>query len=184
MPPLTILHGCCTIQLTRGFNALLDDEDHRAFSKHKWFASRNLRYGEAYCYACRKNRRPLKPSAIYLHRAIIERLTGKIPHKALVDFKNRDVRDNRRDNLRLATVAQDRTNMVKKKWRGKCSSRYKGVVWHKHTAKWRAMITISRKQYQLGGFTSEIAAARAYNAAALKMFGAFARVNQGIQPEA
>jgi hypothetical protein len=49
--------------------------------------------------------------------------------------------------------------------------------WHKQKGNWRAYITIMGKHVHLGGFGSEVEAARAYNKAALKHFGEFAKLN-------
>jgi hypothetical protein len=182
MPPLTILHGCATIQLTRGLNTLVDAEDYQRFRGLNWFAAAPS--DSHYCYACRKGPRKafkaIGPSVIYLHGEILKLSLGKMPPGKLCDHKNRDVRDNRRDNLRPASSFQNRVNARKKLWRGGKSSEYKGVSWRKRRSTWRAIITFDDKQYELGAFSSEIDAARAYNAAALRLFGEFAKINEGI----
>jgi hypothetical protein len=179
MPPLTILHGCATIQLTRGFNTLVDVDDYHRFNQRKWMVSGN----PPYSYARRKQTLSIGPTVqaiVYLHREILALVLGKIPPKKLCDHKNRDARDNRRENLRAASSFQNRVNARKKLWRGKSSSQYKGVSWHKKTSKWRVTITLGDKQHELGLFDSEIEAARAYNAAALGLFRGFAKVNENI----
>lgn len=88
----------------------------------------------------------------------------------LVDHRNRDGLDNRKDcNLREATKAQ---NLMNQGPRGG-ASQYKGVAYHAKTGKWRARI----KQQALGLHATEEAAARAYDAAAREQFGEFARLN-------
>lgn len=77
--------------------------------------------------------------------------------------------------VRLATSAENSRNA--KKWEKQTSSRYKGVIWRKDIRKWRARICVNRKKIQLGNFEDEKAAAVAYNEAAVKYFGEFARVN-------
>jgi hypothetical protein len=57
------------------------------------------------------------------------------------------------------------------------SSKYKGVSFHKGRGKWRVSIKADGKQQHLGLFSSELEAARAYDAAALEMFGEYARLN-------
>ena len=54
---------------------------------------------------------------------------------------------------------------------------FKGVSWHKRTGQWRADICIQKRQIALGHFNEEVAAAAAYDAAAEKYFGEFARFN-------
>jgi hypothetical protein len=57
------------------------------------------------------------------------------------------------------------------------SSRYKGVSWHKRSGKWQAGIRVNGRTIFLGCFADELAAARAYNRAALKYFRDFAALN-------
>lgn len=93
-----------------------------------------------------------------------------------VDHKNGNPLDNRRENLRPATRAQN--NMNARKRAGSTSSRYKGVSWYRPGSKWRACIQVDHKQVSLGYYDDEISAAEAYNSAALSLFGEFARVNE------
>lgn len=60
------------------------------------------------------------------------------------------------------------------------TSKYKGVGIVPHSMfvkKWRARITVNRKEKHLGYFKSEISAAKAYDVAAKKYFGEFANCN-------
>jgi len=51
------------------------------------------------------------------------------------------------------------------------SSRYRGVSFCRNAHRWHARITVNKKQISLGYFTLEADAARAYNVAALKVYG-------------
>ena len=82
--------------------------------------------------------------------------------------------DNRLANLRLATDAQ--TCMNRRVQRNNTSG-FKGVTFDKESGRWRAQIQIERKTLRLGRFGSPKHAALAYNGAARKFFGAFAKVN-------
>jgi hypothetical protein len=102
-----------------------------------------------------------------LHRHIL----GATPESPIVDHINRNTLDNRRSNLRFADARTNAANRGKK--RGLCLSQYKGVTWHPRAGKWQA----SCDNKYIGVFTSEEDAARAYDARALLVFGAFAYQN-------
>ena len=55
---------------------------------------------------------------------------------------------------------------------------YKGVYRHKGTRKWRAQISTNNRAMHLGSFTTKEQAALAYNVAAFKYYGEFAKLNQ------
>jgi len=95
----------------------------------------------------------------------------------LVDHINGDPLDNRRQNLRPATPSQNQANRTKYQGRRGVTSRYKGVCWHRKDKKWMARIYRDGKQIYLGGFDCEIEAAKAYDSAALEIFGEFALPN-------
>jgi hypothetical protein len=97
------------------------------------------------------------------------------PPGILVDHRNNDGLDNRRDNLRLATSSQNNINCRRNK--SKSSSRFVGVTFDKRKKQWRVRISVNRKRIFLGYFDSEIDAAKAYDEAAKKYYGEFARLN-------
>lgn len=107
-----------------------------------------------------------------LHRLLLN------PPKGLdVDHKNHDGLDNRRHNLRVATRSQNQGNRRINK--AGCSSQYRGV-YRECPGKWRAQIGgggLTDTRVRLGTFTSEEAAARAYDKAALERWGEFATLN-------
>lgn len=108
-------------------------------------------------------------SLVYLHKFILNVTDGQVDHRDL------NTLDNRERNLRPATSAQNNQN--RSKFAG-CSSVYKGVSWHKHKDKWQAEIMCNYQKYNLGYFMEEVDAARAYNEAAIELFGEFARLNE------
>lgn len=114
---------------------------------------------------------------IPLHRLISSAGRGQ-----LVDHIDGDGLNNRRSNLRLVTAAENSRN--RRKASGIIqSSRYKGVL--RSGRKWLAGITCDGQRFNLGSFTDEREAARAYDAKALAIFGDFARLNfpatEGLQ---
>ena len=155
-----------TIELTQGQVALVDDDDYEWLNQWKWCAHwQGLRW-----YAVR--RAPTidgKQYKIRMHRVVIDAQPGQ-----QVDHKDRDGLNNRRDNLRLCTNSQNQANRGKQ---AGCSSKFKGVTWHKQTGKWQARIRVHRKGIYLGVFDDEVEAGRAYDDAAIEHFGEFARLN-------
>jgi hypothetical protein len=91
------------------------------------------------------------------------------------DHINRNKLDNRRGNLRRATHSQNMCNRVVKSRLPK--SGYRGVVWRVARGKWSACINVKRKEHFLGYFADKEDAARAYDDAARRLHGEFARLN-------
>jgi hypothetical protein len=89
-----------------------------------------------------------------------------------IDHANCIKTDNRISNLRLCDNSQNQAN--KQKYRG--TSIYKGVDWHRGSRMWRARIKKNYKQVELGYFNCESEAGAAYEAAAKKIHGEFARL--------
>ena len=77
-------------------------------------------------------------------------------------------------NCRWATRLQQALNQRK---RQNCSSRFRGVYSDKRSGGWQAAVQSNRRKIYLGRFKSEVEAARAYDAMALKLFGADAYPN-------
>lgn len=90
-----------------------------------------------------------------------------------LDHINGDRADNRIANLRKATRSQNNAN-TPVRVNNKCG--LKGVVYAKHAKRWRARLTVDRRQIHLGYFERAEDAQAAYAAAAQKHFGEFARV--------
>jgi AP2 domain len=84
--------------------------------------------------------------------------------------------NNRRSNLRAATVEQNGGNRRKDERTKGSSSLYKGVSLRPYNT-FEAQIRANGKLIYLGKFKSEVEAAIAYDAAARKHFGPFAAVN-------
>lgn len=85
-----------------------------------------------------------------------------------IDHKNTYGRDNRWQNLRLASRRQQRANSNKGV---RNTSGFKGVDWDKRKSKWRAKLCGKH----IGYFDNAKAASEAYKIAANKLFGEFAR---------
>lgn len=94
-----------------------------------------------------------------------------------VDHIDSDGLNNQRKNLRQATASQNTAN-AKKHHDG--TLKYKGIHFDEQGRtqnKYRAAICVDGKRIRLGRFPTAIAAARAYDAAAIFHFGEFAKPN-------
>ena len=159
------------IPLTRGYVALVDDEDYERVSAHKWHVNiRRRADGSQYVRAQRHICRADGVNTLqYMHRFVLEASAG-----IEVDHIDGDSMNNCRNNLRPCSKAQ---NMCNQRPQGCGTSRLKGVYWHKRAGKWLAQIVCNNKNEYLGLFTSEEEAGAAYNNAAVRLFGNFARLN-------
>lgn len=101
---------------------------------------------------------------------------GYIPEE--IDHRNHIKTDNRIENLRACDRTHNNGNLRKRK--GKHSSTYKGVSYHKGASKWVAQISKSKTHYHLGLFATQEEAAVAYNKKALELYGEFAALNEVI----
>ena len=92
-----------------------------------------------------------------------------------VDHINHDGLDNRKENLRICTRSQ---NMMNQRVYKNNKSGYKGVYWHKANSYWVSQIRKNKKSIYLGYFKDKTVAAKAYNKAALEIFGKYALLNE------
>lgn len=144
------------IPLTQGQNAIVDAADFEWLSQWNWFAALVKSTGSFYAK---------RGKNIFLHQVLLG-IKG-------VDHKNNNTLDNRRENLRPCSQAQNSAN-AKKSRRGNI---YKGASFHKRQRMWNSHIRIGRKLHHLGSFKTAEEAARAYDAAAKEKFGEFAHLN-------
>jgi hypothetical protein len=154
------------IDLGEGEFTILDAEDYYRFGNGKWSLGGN----EKKFYAVRgvKNEKG-EINIVRLHRQILAP-----PDGVLVDHRNGNSLDNRRENLRIATPSQNMQNRCK---RANTTSRFVGVWFVKNKRRWESRIVYQGKRIFLGRFISEIDAAKAYDRAAIKYHGDFAHLN-------
>ena len=150
------------IQLRNGGEALVDDADWPKVADYQWSwwePEPGYRYAWANCGG----------NKAIMHRLILDAASGQ-----QVDHINGNGLDNRRPNLRLCTVAQNQWNSRR---RADNTSGFKGVYFNIRDRKWWARIRVCGKRLELGRFDSALAASRAYDEAARKYHGEFARCN-------
>ncbi len=164
--------GSVTVPLSKGYATTLDAADFATlFAPDEagaptisWYA---LEEPSGPVYAVRTESNPRRMT--WLHREICRPKPGLD-----VDHIDNNGLNNRRRNLREATRSQNLANRPKS--RGRC--RYKGVYWDASRGKWQAMLRVNGANRHLGRFSDEVEAARAYNSAALAVWGEFANINQ------
>ena len=152
------------VHLTRGYFAIVDEADAERVLAYKWHARPD---GQT-VYAGRNVRLPDGRRATQL-------LHGYLTGYARTDHINGDGLDNRRNNLRKSTAVENGWN--RRPNRGSHLG-LKGVSWHGRTGKWQAQIRVGdgRRLY-LGLYATAEEAGLAYDAAARKVHGEFARLN-------
>lgn len=154
------------IPLTQGKVALVDDDDFEVLNQVKWHVTYHVGYT---AYAVHSMGPRSRVKSVYMHRQIMN-----APDGVEVDHINGNGLDNRRENLRLATPAENCRNSPKQR---RNTSGYKGVTWHKRARRWMAQIGIDGKTICVGYFKNPKDAAKAYDAHARELHGIFARTN-------
>lgn len=152
-------HGRVT--LADGTTAHVDPADVPLVAEHFWWLS-----GKGYAAS---------KTAGHMHRLIL----GYGPDDPHVDHVNGDTLDNRRHNLRPATVSQNNAN-TRASW---SSTGYKGVTRRAladGTPRYAAKIGDNGTRRHLGTYDTPEDAARAYDAAARELFGPYAATNESL----
>jgi hypothetical protein len=163
------------IPLTKGYVAVVDAEDYERLSSRQWSASVRKKTGRVYVVS----RAGAGCRMAYMHRFILG-LTEWQRGGQEVDHINGDSLDNRRSNLR---VVSRQKNMLNRRLSNRNRSGYRGVGWVARRAKWQARICTNGARTHLGYFDDAIAAAMAYDIAAVVQHGDFARRNFPAGPQ-
>lgn len=147
------------IKLTQGKYALVDDADFEWLNQWKWTHGHN----EAH-------RNAGGGKWIKMHRLIMDEPEGMV-----VDHKNNNRLDNRRDNLRICTQQQNTLNSPIRKSN---KSGYKDIWWDKSREKWFVQIMCKGKKHTVGRFANIKEAIQARNSRIIELHGDFARTEQ------
>lgn len=157
------------------FDILIDNKYSYLLENYSWsvrayFNSNSYKYYVAFDPTKRNNNLKNK----LLHRIILNCKKHQI-----VDHIDGNGLNNQLCNIRVCTQMQNTHNTNRHK--DKTSSKYKGVFKSKEKGRrkiWKAEICFNGKRSHLGWFTLEKEAALAYNEAAIKYFGEFAKPNK------
>ncbi len=155
------------IQLTQGKVAVVDDDLFNYLNQFKWYANNlNGKFYAVRRFMVKKG----KQSVILMHRDIMK------PNKGFViDHIDGDTLNNSINNLR---ICKHEENLRNQKINKNNKSGFKGVYFCKQRNKFRAEIKKDRQKYFLGLFIDPKDAASAYNKAAIKFHGEFAKLNK------
>lgn len=150
---------------------LIDDEDFDLVSQYSW----HILLSHGNYYASTHTRNEKGRTCTLMHRMLFAIKNGQ--H---IDHINNNGLDNRRSNIRLCSISENNRNRAVRK---DSTLGIKGVYLSKSRSdnskkKFTAEIRHNKKKYSLGYFETKEQAALAYNEAAIKYHGEFARLNQ------
>lgn len=138
---------------------LVDESDRPEINKHFWELLKSRNTHKVYT--------TIKGKIVYLHRFLLNP-----PDDKPVDHKSGDGLDNRRENLRVCTSRENSYNKGPR-----TGLTYKGIT-KLPGGTYRARICVDGFRVGLGCFSTAEEAALAYNIAATRFHGEFARLNE------
>ena len=158
------------IPLTNGGFALVDDEDFEKLLSYPW-CRKTVPNSQLVYAVYTASISPGNRQTVWLHRMILGATKGQ-----LVDHRDGDGLNNTKTNLRFCTHSENCRN---KKIRSDSKTGTKGVTRNKshgkETGGWLAQIGVNGRGIRLGVFGSKKEAAIAYQNAAKRLHGEFAR---------
>ena len=159
------------IELTRGFEAIIDASDVGLIAHSNWCATpRQLSDGSLATVH-------VQGSDIRGRRIALHRLIADAQSRQCVDHINGDGLDNRRANLRLCNQSLNGAN---RRIGVNNTSGFKGVTWNIGIKRWFVTICVAGKARYVGVYYDRLDAARAYDSAVVEAFGEFALTNEAL----
>lgn len=159
-----------TIPLSQGLVTVVDDDAPTYVLEANWYAKMSGHHGTFYAVS----------KSFGKQNTRLHRILAGASEDMVVDHVNGDSLDNRLANLRICTDAENRRNR-----KPNCNSPtgFKGVKVVRRSCgfRYKAAIGLNGASVYLGTFATAIEAAAAYDEAAIRLYGAFARLNLGAQ---
>lgn len=155
------------LKITDDVYAKIDTRDYEKCRQYNWW----LRRADKYTYPMTTIGR----KSVGLHRVVLG--LENAPKTTYIDHINGDMLDNRRENLRVCTNAQNQWNVPKK---STSKQKYKGIRETKYGT-YEVRIRHLGKRLYLGTYKTEIEAVDVYNRKARELHGEFAYINEIIE---
>ena len=160
---LSIVNGVAFVDVStkkhQNLVAMIDEIDLDIILKspRRWYASRNKNGEPSYVGRNLGSAKNKDQRTELLHRVLLGLAEGD---ELQGDHKDRNPLNNKRSNLRRATICQNARNKTSQK---KSTSKYLGVWWCKQDKCWYVRRTVDKQIRHLGAFKSEVLAALAYD---------------------
>lgn len=169
------------IKLSRGFVAIVDDEDYERLNKYNWWVTKKSKDKCFYAIRSLKRVKIQSPPGTYKYKTKIILMHNDIATSPVGfhwDHVNRNGLDNRKCNLRPSTIGQNNCNQGK---RGDSKNPYRGikqrVLKSGKGGLWIARIKVIGNRFESKGFKTAREAAEEYNRMAQLYHGEFAGLN-------
>lgn len=160
--PVRVEGDLAYVTLTRGHEAIIDAADAESAGRFNWYAL-VTKYGHTYALRARRKEDD-EPQ-------LLHRMLTKAPAGMDVDHINGNGLDNRRENLRVCTHAQ---NMANQRIERPNRLGYRGIYQQTPTS-FRAEISVKDKKVNLGNYRTAAEAAAVYQRAVVEIRGEYAK---------
>ena len=160
------------IKLTQGQVAIIDAENLEKIGEHRWYAAWDSTSMKYYAVTMIKIETG-KQKTLGMHRLLLNP-----PSHLVVDHINGNSLDNKIENLRICTHAQNARNRGKQNG---VKSNHKGI--NKKNGKYQVQITKDRIKYYIGSYDTYEEAVEAQESAGKELHGDFFRTSDVIVME-